>query len=472
MQKLRTTLVSVRDLVVTAAPFIALVIALLALAYWMVKPQPPKTLVMATGPANSDYDRYGKQYQSILAKHGIRLALRQSDGSRANFDELTRDDGDVMVGIVREGTAASGEVSDETANSSLVSLGRLFYEPIWLFHRDTVKVDSLVDLRGLNINIGPAGGGTSKLIDSLLAQNQMSLDELKTQRLDHTEAVIALLEGKLDGVFFTSSSEGLLIQMLLKTPGIKLFSFNQAEAYSRRLRSLTHVVLPRGVVDLAADMPKEDVHLLAPNSTLLARSEIHPALVQLLVQAATQVHGGADWFGKLHEFPSALTNEFPLAEEAKRFYRSGTPLLQRYLPFWVANLIDRMWVVVISLAALLIPLSRILPPLYQWRIRKRIYRWYAQLRDVEIEALGVAAKSVAAKSADSKGVDSKGVDSKVGAASTAEKASSLIARLDEIDSHVNDITVPLSHADEVYFLRQHIEMVRNKLLNSSVRSSI
>ena len=137
-------------------------------------------------------------------------------------------------------------------------------------------------------------------------------------------------------------------------------------------------------------------------------------------------------------------------------------MLQRYLPFWVANLIDRMWVVVISLAALLIPLSRILPPLYQWRIRKRIYRWYAQLRNVEIEALGVAAKGVAAK----------GVDSKVGAASTAEKASSLIARLDEIDSHVNDITVPLSHADEVYFLRQHIEMVRNKLLNSSVRSSI
>ena len=131
-----------------------------------------------------------------------------------------------------------------------------------------------------------------------------------------------------------------------------------------------------------------------------------------------------------------------------------------------------MWVVVISLAALLIPLSRILPPLYQWRIRKRIYRWYAQLRDVEIEALGVAAKGVDSKGVNSNGVDSKGVDSKLGAASTAEKASSLIARLDEIDSHVNDITVPLSHADEVYFLRQHIEMVRNKLLNSSVRSSI
>jgi uncharacterized protein len=445
MQKLRTSLVSFRDLVVTGGPFIVLVLALIALAYWMVRPQPPHTLVMATGPANSDYDKFGQQYQSFLAKHGIKVQLRQSEGSRKNFEELTRDGGDVMVGIVREGTADVTEVSDEVASTSLVSLGRLFYEPIWLFHRDSLKIDSLVDLRDRNINIGPLGGGTSKLIGSLLAQNQMTLTDMKMQRLDHTEAVIALLDGKLDGVFFTSSSEGLLIQMLLKTPGVKLFNFNQAEAYSRRLRSLTHVVLPRGVVDLAADMPKEDVHLLAPNSTLLARSEIHPALVQLLVQAAAQIHGGADWFGKLHEFPSSVTNEFVLADEAKRFYRSGPPFLQRYLPFWVANVIDRMWVVVISLAALLIPLSKILPPLYQWRIRKRIYRWYAQLRDVEIEAQTISGNM-------------------------PDKASPLIARLNEIETHVNDITVPLSYADEVYFLRQHIDMVRSKLVNGSMAS--
>lgn len=443
MQRLRVTLVSFRDLVITGGPFLVLVIALLGLAFWLVRPTPPNSLVMATGLPGSDYERFGQQYKAFMAKHGIRLELRPTGGSRENFKDLAKDDGDVMIAIVREGTASAQEIDEKSA--SLVSLGRLFYEPIWLFTREEAKIESLNDLRGKRINIGPSGGGTTRLIERLLLQNQMNRTNLKLERMEHTEAVMELLAGTLDGVFFTSSSEGLLIQMLLKTPGVRLFSFAQAEAYSRRLRSLTHVVLPRGVVDLAADMPKEDVHLLAPTSTLLARANLHPALVQLMVQAASEIHGGADWFGKLREFPSATTNEFPLSEEATRYYRSGKPFLQRYLPFWAANLIDRMWVIVISLAALLIPLSRILPPLYQWRVRKRIYRWYAQLRDVEIEA--------------------QGVDS-----SNAEKAAGLIRRLDEIEERVNDIAVPLSYADEVYFLRQHIDLVRSKLLTTNLRS--
>ena len=232
--------------------------------------------------------------------------------------------------------------------------------------------------------------------------------------------------------------------MLLRTPGIKLFNFVHAEAYSRRLPSLSHVVLPRGVVDLAADMPRDDVHLLAPTSTLVSRSSIHPALVQLLVQAAAQIHGSADWFSKPNEFPSASVDDLPVADEAKRFFKSGTPFLQRYLPFWLANLVDRMWVVVVSLAALLIPLSRILPPLYVWRVRSRVYRWYAQLRDVEIQA------------------------QRPGEPLTREKASTLLATLDAIEAKVNDITIPLSRADELYALRQHIEMVRAKISGSTV----
>ena len=232
--------------------------------------------------------------------------------------------------------------------------------------------------------------------------------------------------------------------MLLRTPGIKLFNFVHAEAYSRRLPSLTHVVLPRGVVDLAADMPREDIHLLAPTSTLISRSNIHPALVQLLVQAAAQIHGGADWFGKSREFPSAAVYDLPLADEAKRFFKSGPPFLQRYLPFWLANLVDRMWVVVVSLAALLIPLSRIIPPLYVWRVRSRVYRWYAQLRDVEIQA------------------------QQPGVPLTKDKAATLLSTLDVIEAKVNDITVPLSRADELYALRQHIEMVRAKIAGSTV----
>ncbi len=424
----------------TAGPFLLLTLGLLWLAYWLVEPQPPRSLVMVTGPANSDYDRFGLRYQALLAKHNIRLELRQSDGSRENLELLLQPDGEVDVAIVREGTGTA----EELAGRPLSAIASLFYEPVWLFHRDTVKISSLADLRGLNINVGPPGAGTARLIDELLAQNQLRLDDLKVQRLDHTEAVIDLLEGKLDGLFFTSSSAGLLTQMLLRTPGIKLFNFVHAEAYSRRLPSLAHVVLPRGVVDLAADMPREDVHLLAPTSTLISRSDIHPAVVQLLVQAAAQIHGGADWFGRLHEFPSASVVDLPLADEAKRFFKSGTPFLQRYLPFWLANLVDRMWVVVVSLAALLIPLSRIIPPLYVWRVRSRVYRWYAQLRDVEIQA------------------------QKPGEPLTKDKAAELLSTLDVIEAKVNDITIPLSRADELYALRQHIEMVRAKIAGSTV----
>lgn len=441
IQKLRHTLVSVRDVVVTAGPFALLVVAALWFAYWMVQPQPPRTLVMATGPAGSDYDRFGERYQALLASHDIQLELRQTGGARQNLEELLKPDGEVSVAIVRGGTAAAEELADRP----LVAIGSLFYEPVWLFHRSNVALKSLADIRGRRVNIGPPGAGAHTLINSLLAQNGLGLADLQVERLDHTEAVMALLEGRLDGVFFTSSSAGLLIQMLLKTPGIRLFNFVHAEAYSRRLPSLAHVILPRGVVDIAADMPKEDIHLLAPTSTLVARSDIHPALVQLLVQAASQIHSGADWFGRQRQFPSPDVDDYKLADEARRFYQAGTPFLQRYLPFWLANLVDRMWVVVVSLAALLIPLSRILPPLYEWRVRSRIYRWYAQLREVEVEAAGT------------------GTDlSKL-------QASVLLTRLDEIENRVNDITVPLSHADEVYFLRQHIELVRAKLSAAAAR---
>ena len=187
IQKLRRTVVSVRALLATAGPFLLLTLGLLWLAYWLVEPQPPKSLVMVTGPANSDYDRFGLRYQAMLAKHNIRLELRQSAGSRENLELLLKPDGDVDVAIIREGTGTAEELADRP----LSAIASLFYEPIWLFHRDSVKIKSLADMRGLNINVGPPGAGTARLIDELLAQNQLRLSVMNVQRLDHTEAVIA-----------------------------------------------------------------------------------------------------------------------------------------------------------------------------------------------------------------------------------------------------------------------------------------
>ncbi|MCX8116154.1 MAG: C4-dicarboxylate ABC transporter substrate-binding protein, partial [Burkholderiaceae bacterium] len=205
-------------------------------------------------------------------------------------------------------------------------------------------------------------------------------------------------------------------------------------AYSRRLPFLSALALPRGVVDLAKDIPPADVQLIAPTSSLVAREHTHPALIQLFVQTAQAVHGDTGWFARAGTFPSPLNAELPLAAEAARFYRSGPPLLQRYLPFWLANLIDRMWVALVSIVAVLIPLSRIVPPLYEFRIRSRIFRWYGQLREIEDE---------------------------LGRRTTPPDE--LAKELDALDAKVERINVPLSHADELYALRSHIGLVRTRL---------
>ncbi len=272
----------------------------------------------------------------------------------------------------------------------------------------------------------------ARLIDA----NRVETSAIQLLQKSQTPAVVDFLEGEIDAIVFASAPESLMVQMLLQTPGVKLFDFAQAEAYSRRFAFMSPVTLPRGVVDLAGDLPPADVRLVAPTATLVARKGTHPALIQLFVQAAKTVHGEAGWFQRRGDFPNARSTERPLAAEAQRFYQNGAPFLQHYLPFWLANLIDRMWVVLVSIVAILIPLSRVVPPLYQFRIRSRIFRWYGQLRLLE---------------------DAQG------RRPTAE----LMRELDQIDERAANVTVPLSYADELYSLRGHINMVRKKLLASA-----
>jgi hypothetical protein len=297
---------------------------------------------------------------------------------------------------------------------------------------------SLTQLRGLRVNIGAEGSGAANLINKLLHANRIEPAELKLLHLAPTPAVVALLAGEIDALAFVSAPESPLVRMLLATPGIKLLDFTQAQAYARRFPFLSAVDLPRGVVDLAADIPPAAVNLVAATSTLAARESLHPALAQLFVQAARRIHGDTSWFGPAGQFPNADVTEYPLAKEAERFYRSGPPLLQRYLPFWFANLVDRMWVVLVSIIAVLIPLSRIVPPLYQFRIRSRVFRWYRRLREIEISAADQGAPHA-----------------------------ELLRELEALDARVEGISVPLSHADELYALRSHIDLVRARLLGQA-----
>ncbi len=431
----RETLVSVRDLAVAWGPFIVLGAALLVGAYLLLDPTPPRRVVLATGPERSAYAEFGKRYAAELKRFGIAVDLRTTAGSRDNLRLLRDPKEHVDLAFVQGGSSERLRTPEEEAHDEpLVSLGSLFYEPVWIFYRGDKRIERLGDLRSLRVNTGARGSGTPGLVNRLLAANQMERDDLRRSSLGDTEAVVELLGGKLDALALVSAPESPFVQMLLATPGIRLLEFGNAEAYARRYGYLSPVVLPRGVADLARDVPAHDVPLVAATTSLVAREDTHPALVELFVEAASRIHGSPGWIARAGQFPSPANSEFPLAKDAERFYRSGPPLLQRYLPFWLANLIDRMWVALFSIVAVLIPVSRLLPPLYQLRVRSRIFRWYRNLRLIEAELDG-----------------------------QDRTRAELLASLDKLEGRVAAIKVPLSYADELYRLRQHIHLVRERL---------
>lgn len=427
---------SVRDLIVTAGPTILAIAAACVLAYVLVDPAPPRVVTLSTGQENGAYEAFGKKYADLLGKHGIKVVLKPSTGSYENLQRLAA--GEADIAFLQSGTTSQ----DEAERKGLISLGSLFTEPLWLFLREDVKVKDLTQLKGLRINLGPEGSGAPRLFKQVLEANGLEPSELKVSSLANTPATVELLEKRIDGLVFSSAPDAPLIQMLLITPGIKLFDFTQAEAYTRRLPFLTHVVLPRGIVDLGRDLPAKDYHLIAPTATLVARDDLHPALVDLLVQAASTIHSGAGWFQQQGQFPSPKYSEIPVAHEAAKFYKDGPPFLQRYMSFWLANFFDRMWVVVVALGALILPLSKVVPPLYVWRIRSRVFRWYGQLRTVE-QALAAAPEDQRARV-------------------YAEQ----LERLNDIEEKVNQISIPLSFADDLYGLRSHINLVRQRILGA------
>jgi len=432
---LRHTLVSFRDLLATAGPLLVLSLVLLAGAYFVLEPAPPRRVVLATGPEQSAYAEFGKRYAAELAAYGIEVVLQPTRGSLDNLRALRDPKREVDLGFVQGGASAAARVADEEhVGVPLVSLGSLFFEPLWIFYRRPAPLIDLRALRSLRLNLGARGSGTPGLMRKLLEANGIDREGLHTTNLELTPAVVALLGGESDALAFTSAPESPMVQMLLQTPGVRLLEFPQAEAYARRFPFLSPVELPRGVADLARDVPPLDVPLIATTTSLLAREGTHPALVQLFVQAAARIHGGAGWIARAGRFPTPQHTEFPLAQEAERYYRSGPPLLQRYLPFWLANLIDRMWVVLFSIVAVVIPLSRVVPPVYKFRIRSRVFRWYRQLRQIEERSSRKDAP-----------------------------AGELLAELERLESKARDIAVPLSHTDELYELRSHIALVRARL---------
>ena len=435
MKKMKFTLFSLRDLLVAFGPMLLVLIIIIGAAYYLVDPAPDRVIEISTGSVDGSYQRFAKQYAAELAKNKVTLHINTSQGSQENLQKISDPESAIQVGFVRSGSADPQTAEDK----GLVSLGSLFYEPIWIFYRSKKEFDTISEFKGKRINLGAEGNGMHRMFSQILSVNNMQEADVQIQRLDDAEATKAFLNNKMDALVFSSASDSPLVQQLLLTPDVRLFDFVQSEAYTRRFPFLSSVVLPRGIVDIGRDIPSRDYHLISPTATLVAHESLHPALIGLLLQAAHKIHGKADWFSDQGEFPSDKYTEIPVATEAQKFYKNGPPMLQRYMSFWIANFFDRMWVVLITAGALLLPLSKIIPPLYVWRIRSRIYRWYGQLRIVE------------------QIIDASDTNS------PAQRLHKQLQLLDDIEEKVNNTSLPLSYMEELYHLRSHIHFVRDRL---------
>lgn len=418
----------------TAAVVIPGILVILA-AFWLasryIRPAPPNSFVMSTGATGGAYHLFAERYRDALARDGITIELKPSAGSSENLARLRDPNSGVDAALIQSGIAGSD------ATAGLHSLGSVYYEPLWIFYRGTTTLTLLNQLRGKRIAVGAQGSGTKALALQLLTA--VALDDASTtlEAIGGGAAADALAAGKVDAVFVVGAPDAPIVQRLVKTEGIRLLSLANAEAFSRRFPHLTALTLPKGVVDLAAPLPKEDVVLLAATASLVVREDFHPALAFLLLNAATEVHAGSGILHKHKEFPSARESEFPLSDQAERYYKSGPPFLRRYLPFWLANLLERMLVLLVPLFAVLVPAFKILPAIIEWRVKSRVFRWYGEIKYLE-EALLREPE--------------------------ADDIDAVLERLEEIERGVSNTSVPTSYADYAYNLRSHIEVVRNRIL--------
>ena len=347
--------------------------------FWFIHSAPPATITITTGPEGSAFQTTAGKYRKILARSGVKLNILSSEGSLQNLKRLADPSFRVDIGFVQ------GGVTNGINIDKLVSLGSVAYEPLLIFYRSVEPMDLLSELNGKRLAIGPVGSGTRTLALALLEANGIEhKGPTVLLDLDGEGATKALIESNVDAAFLMGdSASSQNMRKLLHTPDVRLFSFTQADGYTRRIHYLNKLELPRGSIDFGKNIPAQDVYLIAPTVELIARASLHPALTDLLLEAGREVHGNATLFQRRGEFPAPLEVDIHLSNEAQRFYTSGKTFLYRSLPFWLADRVNRILVVFVPMLFVLIPGLRIIPTAYQWRIKLRFYRSYHALLVLE-----------------------------------------------------------------------------------------
>lgn len=403
---------------------VALVVVIVALRF--VDPPPPRTIVFVAGQPGGAYWRTAEAFRDWIAPYGVTVTIEETAGSVENLARLAA--GNADVGLVQAGLA--GPEKDD-----LRALGALFPEPLWVFVREG-QAEDFAALSGLRVAIGAPGSGTRALVETVRAQWGGTWPEAASQPLSGVSAKDALLRGDVDAALFVAGVDAAYVGELARAPGIRLLPFGDAPALARRIPYLSQTPLLAGVMDIGAGVPAVDTPLIATSAMLTVSRETHPAIQALLLDAAHELYRGGTLLSPPGAFPSRDLVDLPLSKEAARYYERGPSVLRRMFPFGVANFLERAWVLAIPLLTLVIPLIRIAPPVYRWRIRRKIYIWYRDLRALEAE--GRAAKDNVTRAA-------------------------VMDRLAHVQAETGRIEVPLSYTDDLYRLRNHVSFVYDLL---------
>jgi TRAP-type uncharacterized transport system substrate-binding protein len=421
------------------------IVVLGALLIWgglhFVRSAPPRVLTISAGLKGTTFETIAQRYRAVLARSGIQLRVLESEGSLDNLARLTDPKSRVNVALVQSGLSSDADTSD------LVSLGTMFYEPLTIFYRSPKPLARLSELQGQRIAIGKEGSGARSLALALLKANEIEVGgATQLLPLEGDAARNALLAHQVDAIFLTGdSASGATIRQMLHTEGVRLFDFAQADAYLRRFAYLNKLTIPAGAFDLGENLPAQEISLLAPGVEMVAHSNLHPALIDLLIQAGIEVHGRASLLQSANQFPNLLMHTYPVSEEAARYYKSGEQsFMYRYLPFWMASLLNRALVVLLPIVVIVIPGLKYLPQVYGWRANRRIHRRYAELMALERETLNTLSQ---------------------------ERRAQLLERLGEIERKVITRRTPGSLAEQAYLLREHIEFVRQNLARPGADTS-
>jgi TRAP-type uncharacterized transport system substrate-binding protein len=418
-------------LLATVAAFFLFLLGAAALL-WVVLSAPPRTITLTSGPPGSSFQRHAENYQKALAESGIVLKIVPSGGSLDNLQRLSAPDSGIDLGFVQGGLVG------ENPPPGLVSLGSVAYQPLWVFYRGTTHIDRLSELAGKRIGIGADGSGVQALARALLEANKITGAPTTLVEQASEDAGKDFQAGRLDAIFLMGDSAPFqTVRTLILAPDVQIYNFTQADAYVRRLSYLNKIVIPQGAIDFGQNLPAQDVTLVGPAVELIARKGLNSAVSDLLLSVAQKVHGKSGPLAKRGEFPAPLEREFPISDDALRYYKSGQGITYKLVDsFWLANLLNRLLVAIVPILLVLIPAIRFLPVAYRWSVQLRIYRSYRPLLRLERDAETPL---------------------------TAARAEELLHRLDEIEAEVNLLKVPASFASQFYDLRNHIAFVRNRL---------